>query len=77
MEIGPIYYALSGIIVLFTILALHKIKEGHIGVYYRGGALLKETTEPGFHWMLPIITSCKNIQTMVQTLKVNNISVHY
>ncbi|KAM4645041.1 erlin-2 isoform 2-T2 [Amazona ochrocephala] len=37
--------------------AIHKIEEGHIGVYYRGGALLTSTSGPGFHLMLPFITS--------------------
>lgn len=27
---------------------LHQVPEGHVGVYWRGGALLKTITEPGF-----------------------------
>ena len=27
--------------------ALHKIEEGHVGVYYRGGALLNDIAHPG------------------------------
>ncbi|NXV71696.1 ERLN2 protein, partial [Atlantisia rogersi] len=42
--------------------AIHKIEEGHIGVYYRGGALLTTTSGPGFHLMLPFITSYKSVQ---------------
>uniref|UniRef100_A0A672QIB6 ER lipid raft associated 2 n=1 Tax=Sinocyclocheilus grahami TaxID=75366 RepID=A0A672QIB6_SINGR len=42
--------------------ALHKIEEGHVGVYYRGGALLTTTSGPGFHLMLPFITSFKSVQ---------------
>uniref|UniRef100_A0A8D0ZK02 Erlin n=1 Tax=Sus scrofa TaxID=9823 RepID=A0A8D0ZK02_PIG len=41
--------------------AVHKIEEGHIGVYYRGGALLTSTSGPGFHLMLPFITSYKSV----------------
>jgi hypothetical protein len=26
---------------------LHQIPEGHVGVYWRGGALLKTISEPG------------------------------
>uniref|UniRef100_A0A8C0SHH5 Erlin n=1 Tax=Canis lupus familiaris TaxID=9615 RepID=A0A8C0SHH5_CANLF len=47
--------------------AVHKIEEGHIGVYYRGGALLTSTSGPGFHLMLPFITSYKSVQTTLQT----------
>uniref|UniRef100_A0A8C2HEH2 ER lipid raft associated 2 n=1 Tax=Cyprinus carpio TaxID=7962 RepID=A0A8C2HEH2_CYPCA len=42
--------------------ALHKIEEGHVGVYYRGGALLTTTSGPGFHLMLPLITTFKSVQ---------------
>lgn len=27
---------------------LHQVPEGHVGVYWRGGALLKTITDPGF-----------------------------
>ncbi|OCT89889.1 hypothetical protein XELAEV_18018502mg [Xenopus laevis] len=42
--------------------AIHKIEEGHVGVYYRGGALLSTTSGPGFHLMFPFITSFKSVQ---------------
>ncbi|NXK78371.1 ERLN2 protein, partial [Amazona guildingii] len=51
--------------------AIHKIEEGHIGVYYRGGALLTSTSGPGFHLMLPFITSYKS--TTLQTDEVKNV----
>jgi regulator of protease activity HflC (stomatin/prohibitin superfamily) len=53
----------------------HKIEEGHVGVYFRGGALLTGTTEPGYHWMFPFITSDDHVQVTVQTDKVTNIPV--
>lgn len=27
---------------------LHQVPEGHVGVYWRGGALLKTITDPGW-----------------------------
>uniref|UniRef100_A0AAR2LMF7 Band 7 domain-containing protein n=2 Tax=Pygocentrus nattereri TaxID=42514 RepID=A0AAR2LMF7_PYGNA len=42
--------------------SVHKIEEGHTGVYYRGGALLTTTSGPGFHLMLPFITTFKSVQ---------------
>ncbi|XP_048043000.1 erlin-2 isoform X1 [Megalobrama amblycephala] len=53
--------------------ALHKIEEGHVGVYYRGGALLTTTSGPGFHLMLPFITTFKSVQTTLQTDEVKNV----
>lgn len=53
--------------------AIHKLEEGHTGVYYRGGALLTSTSGPGFHLMLPFITSYKSVQTTLQTDEVKNV----
>lgn len=62
--------ALSAIALNF---AVHKIEEGHVGVYYRGGALLKTTSGPGYHVMLPVLTSFKSVQTTLQTDEVKNV----
>jgi len=66
------------IFVLSVVLAcipmgLHIIEEGYVGVYYRGGALLSSTTEPGYHVMLPGITSVKQVQVTMQTDEVTNV----
>jgi len=60
-------------LILFMNSALHKIEEGHVAVYYRGGALLDTIAQPGFHMMLPFITSHKIIQTTLQTDEVKNV----
>lgn len=41
---------------LYTNNLFHKVPEGHVGIYFRGGALLKGTTEPGYHFKLPLVT---------------------
>lgn len=53
--------------------SLHKIDEGHMGIYYRGGALLKDTSNPGFHMMVPFITTFRSIQVTLQTDEVKNV----
>lgn len=67
--------ALSVAFVLFLVVnfSLHKIDEGHVGVYYRGGALLKQTSSPGFHMMIPFITTFRSIQVTLQTDEVKNV----
>ncbi|XP_043723710.1 erlin-1-like isoform X1 [Telopea speciosissima] len=55
----------------FTI--LHQVPEGHVGVYWRGGALLKTITDPGFHLKLPLITQFEPIQVTIQTDQVKDI----
>lgn len=53
--------------------ALHKVEEGHVAVYYRGGALLQSTASPGYHVMVPFVTSYRTVQTTLQTDKIRNI----
>lgn len=63
------YFAGALIIwVLLLSVSVHKIEEGHVGVYYRGGALLKETSAPGFHLMIPFITTFKEVQVQISML---------
>ncbi|XP_034094223.1 erlin-2 isoform X2 [Gymnodraco acuticeps] len=68
--IFSIIAALGGAALLSSV---HKIDEGHTGVYYRGGALLTTTSGPGFHLMLPFITTYKPVQTTLQTDEVKNV----
>ncbi|KAE8647244.1 hypothetical protein Csa_018953 [Cucumis sativus] len=51
---------------------LHQVPEGHVGVYWRGGALLKTITDPGFHLKLPLITQFVAVQVTLQTDQVVN-----
>lgn len=60
-----------GTAILF--LTVHKVREGHVGVYWRGGALLSSVTGPGFHLKLPVITTMAEIQVSVQTDAVTQI----
>ena len=69
----PVIASFLGGLALMMSLAVHKIDEGHIGVYYRGGALLKSTSNPGYHMMIPFITTFKPVQTTLQTDEVKNV----
>jgi len=54
-------------------LSIHKIEEGHVGVYYRGGALLSTITHPGYHLLIPFLTTYRSMQTTLQTDEVKNV----
>lgn len=73
----PLFFvaALASIVVL----SLHKIEEGHLGVYYRAGALIPEISNPGIHMMIPVLTIYKPIQVKVQhiTWVVPEILINY
>ncbi|KAF6020733.1 ERLIN2 [Bugula neritina] len=53
--------------------AIHRIDEGHVGVYYRGGALLSTVNGPGYHLMMPFVTIFRSVQTTMQTDEVKNV----
>ncbi|KAL3983032.1 Erlin-2 [Acanthocheilonema viteae] len=63
----------GAIIALFMAFALHHIEEGHVGVYYRGGALLTRVSQPGYHLMFPFFTSYKSVQVTLQTDEAKNV----
>lgn len=66
--------AVVAVVALGTLqFGLHKVPEGSVGIYYRGGALLKSITNPGFHAKVPLITSFSAIQINIQTDLVRNI----
>lgn len=68
--------AVAGLVVLFGVIvqySLHRIEEGHVGVYFRGGAMLQSMSTPGFHMMVPFLTIVRNIQTTLQTDEVKNV----
>eukprot|EP01041_Mallomonas_annulata_P002017 gene2017-3916_t len=58
---------------LFVLLGLHQVSEGHVGVYWRGGALLPTISDPGFHVKIPVLTRFSEVQTTVQTDSVHSI----
>lgn len=39
----------------------HSVPEGHVGIYFRGGALLDSIVDPGFHFKLPLITTVEHV----------------
>jgi len=54
-------------------LSVHKINEGHVGVYWWGGALREKITEPGINFAWPLIETYESVQVTLQTDKVTNI----
>ncbi|XP_078579223.1 erlin-2-B-like isoform X2 [Branchiostoma floridae x Branchiostoma japonicum] len=70
---GAVIAIIIAVVSMSLNFAIHKIEEGHVGVYYRGGALLSSTSGPGYHIMLPFITSVKSVQTTLQTDEVKNV----
>lgn len=70
---GTLLIAVVVVLAVLSQFSLHKVEEGNVAVYYRGGALLQTTATPGYHFMLPFITSFKSIQVTTQTDEVKDI----
>ena len=65
--VNIIIATLFGLAAFMLPAGLHTVKQGHMGVYFRGGRLLPEITEPGFHWKVPGMTHHENVQVTWQT----------
>ncbi|KAG1659130.1 hypothetical protein FOA52_013799 [Chlamydomonas sp. UWO 241] len=66
------YIWLCGVAFLIK-LALHVVPEGHVGLYYRAGRLMRRVTNPGLHMRVPLLDHFAPIQVTLQTDKVENI----
>uniref|UniRef100_A0A4W3H5L1 ER lipid raft associated 2 n=1 Tax=Callorhinchus milii TaxID=7868 RepID=A0A4W3H5L1_CALMI len=73
VQLGSIFAVAAAMLAATLFSSVHKVEEGHIAVYYRCGALLKATSGPGFHLMLPFITTFKAVQNTLQTDEVKNV----
>eukprot|EP00696_Hemimastix_kukwesjijk_P011968 gnl/Hemi2/25009_TR8404_c0_g1_i1.p1 gnl/Hemi2/25009_TR8404_c0_g1~~gnl/Hemi2/25009_TR8404_c0_g1_i1.p1 ORF type:complete len:319 (+),score=97.45 gnl/Hemi2/25009_TR8404_c0_g1_i1:39-995(+) len=74
VQVQQVIAAVVGVILALAFpFSIHTIPEGHVGVYWRGGALLKGTSEPGWNLMIPYVTSYAAVQVTIQTDKVLNI----
>ncbi len=40
---------------------IHQVPEGHVGVYFIGGAIQEGITEPGWHYMLPFVAKMESV----------------
>uniref|UniRef100_A0A3B4CDE4 Erlin-1 n=1 Tax=Pygocentrus nattereri TaxID=42514 RepID=A0A3B4CDE4_PYGNA len=72
-HVGAVVAAIAGVMAIMLHSSIHKIEEGHLAVYYRGGALLTTPNGPGYHIMLPFITTYRSVQTTLQTDEIKNV----
>lgn len=71
-EITTLSLLIVGVAVLLSV-SMHRIDEGYVGVYYRGGALLPEMSTAGYQNMLPVVTTMHQVQTTIQTDEIRDI----
>jgi regulator of protease activity HflC (stomatin/prohibitin superfamily) len=59
-----IFFLMGFILIPLSIImfnGIHVVEEGHVGIYFRGGALLDTISEPGYHFKIPMLTSFENV----------------
>jgi len=71
--LGQLVSVFTLLVCVLVPLCIHKVDEGFVGVYYRGGALMGTITEPGYHLKVPIMTTMDQVQVTVQTDAVTDI----
>jgi len=70
---GPLIIVALAISAALLQLSIHRVSEGHVGVYWRGGALINRITKPGYHLKIPLLDMEEDVQVTLQTDKVTNI----
>lgn len=74
MTTAPIIVVLL-IAFIVSMLTFDIVEEGHVGIYYRGSALMNSVVKPGVHFKFPFLTTFHQIQVTIQTDEVRNIPV--
>uniref|UniRef100_A0A8C8K856 Erlin-1 n=1 Tax=Oncorhynchus tshawytscha TaxID=74940 RepID=A0A8C8K856_ONCTS len=72
-HVGAVVGAVTAVMAILLHSSIHKIEEGHLAVYYRGGALLTAPNGPGYHIMMPFLTTYRSVQTTLQTDEIKNV----
>uniref|UniRef100_A0A8C7I7J8 Erlin-1 n=1 Tax=Oncorhynchus kisutch TaxID=8019 RepID=A0A8C7I7J8_ONCKI len=60
-HVGAVVGAVTAVMAILLHSSIHKIEEGHLAVYYRGGALLTSPNGPGYHIMMPFLTTYRSV----------------
>jgi len=69
LVVGPLL--LLALVIVFN--GVHQIPEGHVGLYWTGGALQDTISPPGWAVKLPLVSQVVNMQVTLQTDTVTDI----
>ena len=60
-------FVVAGFVLIYD--SVHQVTEGHVGVYWFGGALLDEVTNPGYHFKIPFFSQVNHYVTLHYTTR--------
>lgn len=64
---------LFGLVVAVLLGGVHQVPEGHVGMYWFGGALTERISDPGWRWAFPLLYKPDFVQLTLQTDTVRDI----
>ena len=65
-NVGTSIVVLFFAVIMYTVyFGIHRINEGYVGIYYRGGKLLNSITGPGYNVRNPYLTSYDQVQITI------------
>uniref|UniRef100_A0A674CSU8 Erlin-1 n=1 Tax=Salmo trutta TaxID=8032 RepID=A0A674CSU8_SALTR len=67
-HVGAVVGAVTAVMAILLHSSIHKIEEGHLAVYYRGGALLTAPNGPGYHIMMCLPYGCVRVWRRTLTM---------
>merc|ERR1711991_1202694 len=73
MALAAFVLGLFGIVVAILAGGLHQVPEGHVAMYWFGGALTDTMNDPGWHWQFPLVYTRDFVQLTLQTDTVTNV----
>lgn len=65
--------AILGVLVALLAGGIHQVPEGHVALYWAGGALTDRISDPGWRWALPLVYTRDFVQLTLQTDTVTNV----
>ena len=73
MSLAGVMLAVLGALVALLAAGVHQVPEGHVGLYWAGGALTDRISDPGWRWALPLVYTHDYVQLTLQTDSVRDV----
>jgi len=61
ITIGTVVVVIFSILIAVLTSSIHTIEEGHVGIYFKHGALMDGVSFPGVHTMAPFVTEVRQV----------------
>jgi len=73
VSVGSVFVVILALLVAILTSSIHTVAEGHVGIYFKHGALMDGISLPGVHTMAPFVTEMRQVSIRPTTDTVNPI----